>query len=384
MADIFISYTNEDRSRAEPLANMLRKQGLTVWWDRTIPAGEDFDEVIEEELSKARCVIVIWTNKSIKSKYVKGEARDGLGRGILVPVEMEPGIRPPFDFRSTSTISLIDWEGSDTSAEFQKLVSDISRYIAQEEGRRRKESEPNHKEVKAEIKPDRPEPAKVKLSAPITNDKLTAATKCLFVLSGPSGAGKDVLIHRLIRRLEAGGYSATNLRRFTTREPRPDEIADTPFTYLSHQKFIDRVNLKKISCVHTSLGHTYGCDSHFAEDAPPKTTIFYSMRLYNFLPEIKQEAEAFGVNVRNILVMADQDSIKARILMRSSSSKDKLSRIETSLNDLSWLNSNEDFKESFFDKIVDNSDTSKLKEVEENIYKYVKYTIEEITKLRTW
>jgi formylglycine-generating enzyme required for sulfatase activity len=125
MADIFISYTKKDRSRVEPLAKVLEDHGWTVWWDPIIPTGKDFDDVIDEEISKARCVIVIWTKKSVKSKYVKGEAREALERGILVPIQIESGIKPPYDFRSIQTLSLIDWDGSDNFPGFQKLIADV-------------------------------------------------------------------------------------------------------------------------------------------------------------------------------------------------------------------------------------------------------------------
>ena len=113
MADIFISYAKKNKSRVEPLAKALETQGWSVWWDPIIPTGKDFDEVIEEEISKARCVIVIWTKRSVKSKYVKGEAREALERGILVPIQIESGVKPPYDFRSIQTLSLIElgWFG---------------------------------------------------------------------------------------------------------------------------------------------------------------------------------------------------------------------------------------------------------------------------------
>jgi hypothetical protein len=145
MADIFISYTHNDRESVAPLAKTLEELGWAVWWDPIIPAGKDFDEVIEEELSKAGCVIVIWTKKSVKSKYVKGEAREALSRDILVPIELEPGAKPPFDFRSVKAISLIDWDYSDSFPGFQKLIDSIVRVLggspAREQKRKREEAE---------------------------------------------------------------------------------------------------------------------------------------------------------------------------------------------------------------------------------------------------
>ena len=59
MADIFISYARADRPRAARLAQALEHDGWSVWWDREIPPGRSFDEVIEEALAQARCVIVV-------------------------------------------------------------------------------------------------------------------------------------------------------------------------------------------------------------------------------------------------------------------------------------------------------------------------------------
>jgi hypothetical protein len=48
MADIFISYASPDRETARTLAERLGELGHSVWWDRTIPPGRQFDDVIQE------------------------------------------------------------------------------------------------------------------------------------------------------------------------------------------------------------------------------------------------------------------------------------------------------------------------------------------------
>ena len=57
MSDIFVSYSSADRARAAMLARALEVRGWSVWWDRTIPPGRQHDEVIEEALAAARCVV---------------------------------------------------------------------------------------------------------------------------------------------------------------------------------------------------------------------------------------------------------------------------------------------------------------------------------------
>lgn len=46
MSDIFISYANEDRARAQILAAALEAQGWSTFWDRTIPTGKTWREII--------------------------------------------------------------------------------------------------------------------------------------------------------------------------------------------------------------------------------------------------------------------------------------------------------------------------------------------------
>ena len=70
MSGIFISYANEDRQKAEVLAHALEQKGWSVWWDRKIPFGQSFDQVIEANLTSAKCVLVLWTKTSVESRWV--------------------------------------------------------------------------------------------------------------------------------------------------------------------------------------------------------------------------------------------------------------------------------------------------------------------------
>jgi hypothetical protein len=102
MSDIFISYASEDRDRVKPLAEALAvTQGWSVWWDREIPFGKAFDQVIEEALVNARCVVVVWSIYSIKSHWVIEEAQYGRENKILVPLLIDEVI-PLFWFPSNT------------------------------------------------------------------------------------------------------------------------------------------------------------------------------------------------------------------------------------------------------------------------------------------
>src|ERR1700683_859042 len=105
MSDIFISYARQDRPRAEKIARALETQGWSVWWDWVIPTGRKFRRVIEEEIHKERCVVVLWSAPSVKSDWVIDEASEGKERGILLPVLIEK-VRQPMGFRSTHAADL--------------------------------------------------------------------------------------------------------------------------------------------------------------------------------------------------------------------------------------------------------------------------------------
>lgn len=124
MADIFLSYASEDRSKAEALAQCLEIQGWEVWWDRIIPAGQRYAKIIEESLSAAKSVIVLWSEISVTKDFVKDEAQEGMDHSILIPVLIEDA-KIPIGFRQRQAADLIGWDGSASAAAFQRLVGDI-------------------------------------------------------------------------------------------------------------------------------------------------------------------------------------------------------------------------------------------------------------------
>ena len=131
MSDIFISYANEDRPRAEAVAQALEQRGWSVWWDRGgrgIRAGQDIEVVIEEEIGKARCMIVLWSAISIRRRWVRDEAREGDKRGILVPAKIEH-VEQPLGFRSMSAADLTGWKGESAAPDFRRLCADIEALI---------------------------------------------------------------------------------------------------------------------------------------------------------------------------------------------------------------------------------------------------------------
>lgn len=125
MIDIFISYARADKEKAELLANAFSQKGWSVWWDREIPPGKSFDEVIENALNSARCVIVLWSKDSGSSRWVKTEAAEGAARGILVPALIDTA-PIPLEFKRIEAADLSDWQGDFSHREFDQLLRTVA------------------------------------------------------------------------------------------------------------------------------------------------------------------------------------------------------------------------------------------------------------------
>ena len=131
MSDIFISYASEDRAWASRLAEALEAHGWSVWWDLRIAPGEQFDRVIEKELSSARCVIVIWSESSVSSKWVRAEAEDAMKRDVLIPVLIEDA-QIPLVFRQIQAAKLQDWHEGLSHPALEQLIASVSSKLGSE------------------------------------------------------------------------------------------------------------------------------------------------------------------------------------------------------------------------------------------------------------
>ena len=112
MADIFISYSKADRDLADKLATALEADGWTVWWDKSLAAGDAFRDQIMKELTAARAVIAIWTRTSIQSDWVRAEAGRAKADCKLIPVKAPeltyPDIPLPFGEMHTEDVGAHD------------------------------------------------------------------------------------------------------------------------------------------------------------------------------------------------------------------------------------------------------------------------------------
>jgi len=109
-------------------AEAFSDEGFKVWWDASLHSGETFDEVIEKNLRDAKAVVVLWSPRSVASRWVRAEATQADRKNKLVPAMIEPCDRPVI-FELTHTADLIDWTGDITDIHWRTFMDDLRRLI---------------------------------------------------------------------------------------------------------------------------------------------------------------------------------------------------------------------------------------------------------------
>jgi TIR domain len=129
MQELFISYCRHDFDTANALADTLSKTGLSVWLDcRAIQEGAAFDTQIEEAIAQTRVVIVIWSEHSVKSHWVRAEAAYALGKHKLLPISIDQS-GPPLQFMQIQTIDFRYWDRTSNHHAFQQLAGALAKRL---------------------------------------------------------------------------------------------------------------------------------------------------------------------------------------------------------------------------------------------------------------
>ena len=87
--DVFLSYAREDTHLAAEIAAKLQTLGISVWWDHQLHGGDRYIDTICERLLSCRAAIVIWSDHSINSDWVKYEAKKAHEQGKLIPLKTQ-------------------------------------------------------------------------------------------------------------------------------------------------------------------------------------------------------------------------------------------------------------------------------------------------------
>lgn len=124
MADVFISYSRENRDCIAQLAAALDADGFQVWWDRRLQSGDEFSTEIEREIEAARAVLVCWSASASASRWVRDEASAAADAGKLFALTLDGSI-PPIGHRQYHAIDFSAWTGDPSDAPYPDLAATL-------------------------------------------------------------------------------------------------------------------------------------------------------------------------------------------------------------------------------------------------------------------
>lgn len=87
---VFLSYARKDSAYVQGLHDRLEAHDVEVWWDRKQPPGCDFTEQLYTWVTSAEAVLVIVSQRSVQSPWVKNEVWVALQhKRRIIPVVTE-------------------------------------------------------------------------------------------------------------------------------------------------------------------------------------------------------------------------------------------------------------------------------------------------------
>lgn len=130
MSDVFVSYKAEDRRRVQPLVEALEADGFSVWWDARVGGGSAWRRAIETELGSAKCVLVIWSKRSVgdAGEFVQDEAARAKRRQVYLPVTIDK-VEPPLGFGETQALPLRRWNGDVSDPQYGAVLAAVETMV---------------------------------------------------------------------------------------------------------------------------------------------------------------------------------------------------------------------------------------------------------------
>ena len=142
----------------------------------------------------------------------------------------------------------------------------------------------------------------------------------LFVVSGPSGAGKDTLVDALRKRLPRLRYSVSA----TTRAPRPGEREGEDYFFVSREEFERRLTAGEFVEWFEYNGNLYGTPRDFVENTLLQGDDLVMKPEVNGALAIKKNS--FPDAVLIFLVPDKFSHLRARLLARRTETNEEIAR----------------------------------------------------------
>lgn len=115
------------------IVRALESDGCNVWWDAHIGGAAEWREEIQAHLDAARCVVVVWSARSVgpEGRFVRDEATRAQKRNVYVPVTID-AVELPLGFGEHQAIPLHRWMGDRNDPRYQTLLATVRARISGE------------------------------------------------------------------------------------------------------------------------------------------------------------------------------------------------------------------------------------------------------------
>ena len=141
MSDVFISYARSTEAQAQRIADALRAHGHEVWRDDQLAAHQGYRRIIEERLTAAKVVLVLWSAEAARSDWVCSEASRGRAMGKLVQLTLD-GAPVPMPFDEIQCADLRGWTDGRDSKGWAQVLAGIAGLLGSLRARRPGSAEP--------------------------------------------------------------------------------------------------------------------------------------------------------------------------------------------------------------------------------------------------
>jgi TIR domain/YARHG domain len=124
MVDVFISYSRTNRDAVVRLAEAVKAEGYSLWWDEELPPHLSYGDVITEKIGSAKAAIVVWSKAAGGSEWVRAEADVARNQKKLIQVSVDEAM-PPLPFNQIQFASIADWQGEPDHPGWRKVKASL-------------------------------------------------------------------------------------------------------------------------------------------------------------------------------------------------------------------------------------------------------------------
>jgi hypothetical protein len=132
MGYAFISYSTKNQVSADAMRNLFKKYHIDTWMaPYDIPAGSEYAEVLFDALIGCSCLVLMLTDVSQNSQWVKKEVNIAISNGkTVIPVKLEDielnrSMKLYLNDQQIIPVHVID----DRSVEIQKILNSVLAFV---------------------------------------------------------------------------------------------------------------------------------------------------------------------------------------------------------------------------------------------------------------